>query len=143
MFKQLTTTADYIRFYAKGKAPGCVLAEAQSRIVAAINPRVFIHHIGRYSVLATSGLRGRTAGPTPPAHPPRRGRGCGSGRLLPASQLGALLLHIPPPLSLGAALLANETAPKDFLVEAERTRGAEDITRFGGRRGCLAARPPP
>jgi hypothetical protein len=143
MVEQLTTTADYICFYAKGKAPGCVLAEAQSRIVAAINSRVFIHHARRYSVLATSGSRGRTAAPTPPAHLPRRGRGCGSGGLLPASQIGALLVHIPPPLILGAALLANKAAPKHFLVEAERTRGAEDITRFGGWRGCLAARPPP
>ena len=62
---------------------------------------------------------------------------------MPASQIGALLVHIPPPLSLGAALLANKTAPKDLLAEAERTRGAEDITRFGGWRSCLAARPPP
>ena len=62
---------------------------------------------------------------------------------MPASQLGALLVHIPPPLSLGAALLANKAAPKHLLVEAERTRGAEDITGFGGWRGVLAARPPP
>lgn len=50
---------------------------------------------------------------------------------------------IPPPLSLGAALLANKTAPKDFLVEAEGNQGAEHITGFGGCRGFLAARPPP
>jgi allophanate hydrolase len=58
-------------------------------------------------------------------------------------EIGALLVHIPPPLHLGAALLANKTAPKDFLVEAEGPRGAEDITGFGGWRGFLAARPPP
>lgn len=59
-----------------------------------------------------------------------------------AAQVGALLARIPPPLGLGTVLLADGTAPKGFLVEAEGTRGAEDITRFGGWRGFLAARSP-
>ena len=58
---------------------------------------------------------------------------------LPAAQVGALLARIPAPLGLGTVLLADGTAPKGFLVEAEGVRGAEDITRFGGWRGFLAA----
>lgn len=59
--------------------------------------------------------------------------------VLPAAQVGALLAQIPAPLGLGTVLLADGTAPKGFLVEAEGVRGAEEITRFGGWRGFLAA----
>jgi hypothetical protein len=40
-------------------------------------------------------------------------------------------------------LLADGTTPKGFLAEPEGLTGAEDITRFGGWRGFLAAPPPP
>ncbi len=59
---------------------------------------------------------------------------------LPAARVGDLLARVPPPLCLGTVLLADETAPKGFLVEAVATRGAEDITGHGGWRSFLAAR---
>jgi len=59
---------------------------------------------------------------------------------IPTERIGALLCAIPAPLGLGTVLLADDTAPKGFLVEAEGVRGAEDITHFGGWRGFLAGR---
>ena len=62
--------------------------------------------------------------------------------ILPATQVGALLARSPAPLRLGTVLLADDTAPKGFLVEAEGVRNAQDITRFGGWRRLLVANAP-
>ena len=57
---------------------------------------------------------------------------------VPLAEVGRLLARIPAPLGLGTLLLADGSAPKGFLVEAEGVRGAEDISRFGGWRAYLA-----
>jgi len=55
----------------------------------------------------------------------------------PAS-LGTLLAETPPPLSLGTVLLGDGRSVKGFLCEAAATRGAEDISAFGGWREFLS-----
>jgi allophanate hydrolase len=57
---------------------------------------------------------------------------------LPVAAFGAFVAAVPPPLSIGTLALADGRSVKGFLVEAEATRGAEDITRFGGWRSYLA-----
>jgi allophanate hydrolase len=59
---------------------------------------------------------------------------------LPTAGFGALVAAIPPPLGIGTVRLADGTAVKGFLVEAEGVRGAEDITAFGGWRAYCEAR---
>jgi allophanate hydrolase len=61
---------------------------------------------------------------------------------IPSEHIGALLASIPAPLGLGTLRLADGTSPKGFLVEAEGTRGAIDISRFGGWRAFLAQSAP-
>jgi allophanate hydrolase len=58
---------------------------------------------------------------------------------LDAAGFGAFVARIPAPLGVGALRL-KDGAAKGFLVEAEATRGAEDISRFGGWRAYLARR---
>jgi allophanate hydrolase len=59
---------------------------------------------------------------------------------LPAEGFGLLVASVPAPLCIGTVLLADGGAEKGFLAEAAGVAGAEDITRFGGWRGFLAAR---
>jgi allophanate hydrolase len=59
---------------------------------------------------------------------------------LPPEGFGRFVAGVPAPLSIGTVLLADGRAEKGFLAEAAGTAGAEDITRFGGWRGFLAAR---
>ena len=61
---------------------------------------------------------------------------------IPTAAVGTLLAAIPAPLCLGTVRLADGTTPQGFLAEAEGTRGAEDISRFGGWRAFLADRAP-
>jgi allophanate hydrolase len=58
---------------------------------------------------------------------------------LPADAVGRFLDGVPRPLSIGTVTLADGRGVKGFLVEAEATRGAHDITGFGGWRAYLAA----
>lgn len=51
---------------------------------------------------------------------------------------GSFVALIPPPLGIGTVTLADGRVVKGFLCEAHATRGAEDITAFGGWRGWLA-----
>ncbi len=60
---------------------------------------------------------------------------------LPAVALGAFAAQIPTPLGLGRVRLADGSTPLGFLVEAEATHGAEDISRFGGWRAFQASSP--
>ena len=53
---------------------------------------------------------------------------------------GAFVSRIPAPLGVGVLRLADGTSAQGFLVEAEATKGAEDISRFGGWRAYLASR---
>lgn len=56
---------------------------------------------------------------------------------LPSAALGAFAAQIAAPLGLGRVKLADGSAPLGFLVEAEATQGAEDISAFGGWRAYL------
>jgi allophanate hydrolase len=57
---------------------------------------------------------------------------------LDAAGFGALVAQIPPPLGVGTLRLADGASAKGFLVEAQATHGAEDITALGGWRAYLA-----
>jgi allophanate hydrolase len=52
---------------------------------------------------------------------------------------GRLVAAVPPPLVIGTLRLADGGAVKGFLVEAEATAGARDISSFGGWRAYLAS----
>ena len=54
---------------------------------------------------------------------------------------GSFVALIPAPLGIGTVTLADGRSLQGFLCEAYATRGAEDITAFGGWRAWLAARP--
>lgn len=60
--------------------------------------------------------------------------------MLPEAGFGRFVAGVPAPLSIGTVLLADGSAEKGFLTEPAGVAGAEDITRFGGWRGFLAAR---
>jgi len=80
----------------------------------------------------------------PPARPGLlRGKGRGRIRLevwaLPETAFGSFVAGVPAPLSIGTIDLDDGTAVKGFLVEADATEGAEDITPFGGWRDYTAA----
>ena len=53
---------------------------------------------------------------------------------------GSFVSRIPSPLGIGTLSLADGTAPKGFLVEAEAICGAEDISAYGGWRAFIAAK---
>ena len=57
---------------------------------------------------------------------------------LDAAGFGAFVAQIPPPLGVGTLRLADGGSAKGFLVEAQATLGAEDITALGGWRAYLA-----
>jgi allophanate hydrolase len=50
---------------------------------------------------------------------------------------GSLVALVPAPLGIGTVTLADGRTVKGFLCEAHATRGAEDITAFGGWRAWL------
>jgi allophanate hydrolase len=52
---------------------------------------------------------------------------------------GEFIAGVPAPLGIGTIGLADGTATKGFLCEPAGLEGAEDITRFGGWRGYVAA----
>jgi len=58
---------------------------------------------------------------------------------LPPEAFGRFVAAVPAPLAIGTVNLTGGRGVKGFLVEAEATRGADDITRFGGWRAYLAA----
>lgn len=58
---------------------------------------------------------------------------------LPPEGFGQFVAGVPAPLGIGTAFLADGTAPKGFIVEAEGVKGAEDISRFGGWRAYMAS----
>ena len=84
----------------------------------------------------------------PPARPGllRVGDGLGAAIetevwALPQGSFGRFVAGIPAPLGIGTVRLADRTAPKGFLTEAEGAAGAEDISAFGGWRAYRAERP--
>jgi allophanate hydrolase len=76
--------------------------------------------------------------------PPKPGLlrvGAGSGAAvdvevwaMPAEKFGRFVDAVPPPLSIGTLVMADGRQVKGFLVEAEATSGARDISAFGGWR---------
>lgn len=52
---------------------------------------------------------------------------------------GRFVATVPPPLSIGSLTLVDGRTVKGFLVEAEATRNARDISDFGGWRAYLKA----
>ena len=56
---------------------------------------------------------------------------------MPAEQFGRFVASIPAPLSIGTLTIADGREVKGFLVEAEATRGARDISAFGGWRNFM------
>jgi allophanate hydrolase len=88
----------------------------------------------------------------PGATPPRPGLlrvGPGEGApiaieiwSLPADGFGRFVAKIPPPLCVATLNLDDGSTVQGFAAEAEGTRGAEDITRFGGWRAYRSAAAP-
>jgi allophanate hydrolase len=56
---------------------------------------------------------------------------------MPADKFGGFVAAIPPPLSIGTLTTADSRKVKGFLVEAEATSGARDISAFGGWRAFM------
>jgi allophanate hydrolase len=59
---------------------------------------------------------------------------------LPCAAFGRFVALIPAPLGIGTLILADGTEAKGFICEEIATRGAEDITEYGGWRNWVAAR---
>jgi allophanate hydrolase len=57
---------------------------------------------------------------------------------MPVEQFGRFIESIPAPLSIGSLTVADGRSVKGFLVEAEATRDARDISAFGGWRSFIA-----
>src|SRR5262249_17825994 len=57
---------------------------------------------------------------------------------MPAEKFGGFVAAVPPPLSIGTLAIADGRKVKGFLVEAEATSGARDISAFGGLRAFLS-----
>jgi allophanate hydrolase len=57
---------------------------------------------------------------------------------MPAEKFGRFVAAVPRPLSIGTLVIADGRAVKGFLVEAEATSGARDISAFGGWRAFMA-----
>ena len=58
---------------------------------------------------------------------------------LPTAGFGRFVASIPAPLCIGTVRLADDTAPKGFLVETEGLAGATEITALGSWRAYVAA----
>ena len=56
---------------------------------------------------------------------------------MPAEQFGRFVVSIPAPLSIGTLTITDGRDVKGFLVEAEATRDARDISAFGGWRNFM------
>ncbi len=59
--------------------------------------------------------------------------------MLPDAAFGRFVGAIPPPLSIGTVELADGSAVKGFLVEAEAVADARDISSFGGWRSFVSS----
>ncbi len=57
---------------------------------------------------------------------------------MPLAAVGGLLATISAPLGFGTVYLADGSAPKGVLYEADAVDGAEDVTRYGSWRAVLA-----
>lgn len=83
---------------------------------------------------------------SPPLRPGllRVGRGEGAAIetevwAIPASAFGSFMSAVPAPLSIGTVAFEDGATVKCFLVEAEATRSAKDISAHGGWRGFMGS----
>jgi allophanate hydrolase len=90
-----------------------------------------------YRLLALSG--------TKPAKPGLLRVAAGSGSAIeleiwamPVEAFGRFVAAVPPPMSIGTIVLADGRTVKGFLVEAQATVGARDISDLGGWRAFVA-----
>ena len=60
---------------------------------------------------------------------------------VPIETFGSFVAGVPAPLGIGTARLADGTAPKGFIVEAEAVNGAEDVSMFRSWRAYLGSLP--
>ena len=58
---------------------------------------------------------------------------------MPLAHYGSFVAGVGAPLSIGTLQLADGRMVQGFLCEARATRGAQDITRFGGWRAYIAS----
>jgi allophanate hydrolase len=106
-------------------------------------PAYRLYALGDRPGLVRVSQRGASGGPTD--DDPIGGAGidgpaiAGEVWALPTAVIGKLLAQVPPPFGFGVVTLADGPC-LGFLAEAAGIEGAEDITRFGGWRGWLAAR---
>ena len=56
---------------------------------------------------------------------------------MPLAHYGSFVALIPSPLGIGSVELADGSRVQGFLCEAQATRGAQDITSFGGWRAYM------
>jgi allophanate hydrolase len=81
-----------------------------------------------------------------PTQPPNPGllRAAGGAAIeievwtLSVEAFGRFVASVPSPLSIGTVELGDGARVKGFLAEAAATKGARDITEFGGWRAFLA-----
>jgi allophanate hydrolase len=59
---------------------------------------------------------------------------------MPASQFGSFVAGIPAPLGIGKLELADGSVVNGFICEGIGVADTQDITKYGGWRGWLAAR---
>ena len=57
---------------------------------------------------------------------------------MPVEAFGHFVAAVPWPMSIGTIMLADGRTVKGFLVEAQATIGARDISEFGGWRAFVA-----
>ena len=57
---------------------------------------------------------------------------------MPVNSFGRFVAAVPPPMSIGTVVLADGRTVKGFLVEAQATVGARDISAFGSWRAFVA-----
>jgi allophanate hydrolase len=57
---------------------------------------------------------------------------------MPAENFGRFVAAVPAPLTIGTLTLADGRTVQGFLVEAQATIGARDISAFGGWRAFVA-----
>jgi allophanate hydrolase len=56
---------------------------------------------------------------------------------MPCGQFGSFIAEVSAPLSIGTVVLQDGRSVKGFLVEAQATVGARDISQFGGWRAFM------
>jgi len=56
---------------------------------------------------------------------------------LDMAAFGSFVAEVPPPLAIGTVTLSDGTSVKGFVAEPRATKGARDVTEFGGWRAFI------